>query len=1708
MEIDLPQPVSDFVLARGGRQLVMQPTSGAKRLFIVDLQEQKVVKVLEIEEAYPRIAAGLDKLMVLLPKKKELHRYSLDTFQKEAVYKFENADFFVTLAMGASSHGPLMVLELRKSRPGGDSLIHIPTFFDVQTMKPHDVDLANQKRDFMGNSARASNDGSTFTIFGNNNRSFALRLRDSKLLVQELSGDSMPLLGDDGKYLFTVHGVITDGGETIRTRATCPAIQGEFAFNMTNGKGLPIHKVLDSSPMILFDAINAPGKIWYDDRNGGKDFNLPSPMPRDRRVMVMPDFQLVATVNSEQNKVVLHQFDWLAELKMEKNHLHVLSHPPRFAVRGQRFEYQLKIQSSHDDAKLILEDGPIGMKLSNSGRIVWDVPLKLQRSMAKGLVSVRNSTGKEVFHRFQTQVVDAHPTWAKLPENLPEHKGVFEAVEPTPVAEQKHVEILPTKIHGDRATIELPGYVSEVIPAGGGRYLMLRIRDEKPSLAQLDLCEGKIVRDYPVPEGEAKIAASMEKLFIYLPASSLIHRYDLATGVREKSIVSPFPRPLASFAAGHGSHGPLLISDGNNAILVDVHSLRAYQKSRTSAVQNNFANGCVASANGKVFAGRLGPFGQNGLGTIVQTEQELTIHANKIEVFSIHPSADGNQIHTDKGIFTSDAKAVGNLSENLSEPSLQGSFCLRKSGDGKLYTLHFGADDRILAKLPPSIAQSAPGRFDTSTYFSSEAKVVAIVERKSKDDRLPMEFKNQVVLHRFDAEKAIADSGVDFLFVSSSPPKSAQTGKAFSYQVSARSRAGKIAYRLELAPTGMTVNESGNILWQVPADFSESQVRVVLIVKDGSNKESTHAFSLQILTEAGNFPVAKKEKLADEKWLGWGAVDLQKVDIRPCPISKTGESITLPGIVGDAVSGGAGRFLVLYFPSDKLVAVFDVNQANIIHKIPVDDNKVYVAAGLEKLVVVLVGKKLMVRYDLLTGKREQTTSVPAEALVRSAWMGAASRGPLMLRLETGPGQIDPTPIVGVDLSTLEPMRSLRTDGSFPNLRQFGNRDIMHYRAASCGRTFGAWCTSHTPSDAIWYRFEDNKLKQQNLPRGHVGHVLPGPEGNWAFTSAGPYNLHGHRPPTNLSASGFCVPAQHGSFYLRFEAKIGFNGLRSERHQSSSMSLCWPGESRPIFQTTDVSIPVGAEEFPKHDFTSDKRVHFVPLAKLVAVIPDSNDRIMLHRLDVDSLISKCDFDYLFVDSLPLPEATPGKSLSYPLSIRSKKGGVHVELTAGPAGMSVTADGKVTWQVPTDFEDVDVYAILSINDDANKAFHRLLHFFVPSNQKTTSPSLTGKKSEQAKGETIPRIRPNEFDDPNGDPKKETQSKEGKLDLDLPINPPSKPVTLKPAKLNSDKVEMSLPAPVNDVIVGGGGRYLLLPMPRVRYIGVFDVSEAKFVKYLPMVDNSARVVAGSDACFVLSPRKQIIERWNLTTFERVARQPLKIPDALYQRTRLFLGLNSNGPILVSCFSPELGPDQPVQQPASSEVFFVDSQTLKRHDLKLNSLVDPMKLQDTIGFYDFNFQRTSDDGRLFLVGLVQIDLNQKKILVQAPKEDEMLTYPKGERWYKSPSVWQDGKEIASSGDGFCWPAANGGDYFVASSERISENRGVRIFRIGQKNHVLDMPSVVLRERGDRPIEIEDQINIEMNRRWMLFADAEVLIGLSSQNNSLMIHRVELNKK
>ena len=281
-----------------------------------------------------------------------------------------------------------------------------------------------------------------------------------------------------------------------------------------------------------------------------------------------------------------------------------------------------------------------------------------------------------------------------------------------------------------------------------------------------------------------------------------------------------------------------------------------------------------------------------------------------------------------------------------------------------------------------------------------------------------------------------------------------------------------------------------------------------------------------------------------------------------------------------------------------------------------------------------------------------------------------------------------------------------SEGSFRINCQSGS-DRIHLRASPGGALFGSWCVSHGPSGVQTIAIDGRSVRLGYEHEG-VGHVVPGADGRTFFTGAGhrrssdgkPIDpVDRGRPPTEC-----LIPSTDPNYFLAISGANSIGGSLSGP-VSASVRLTSSGAVLATARGLDEMADAGRNPNGATDaVTIDKRFHFIPAANLLITVPASNDRLVLCRLSLDEAIARSATPILAVTSATDLSARPGQRLVHQIQVRSSNGGTTFDLSHGPAGLSVSGDGAIRWQVPLSAERKDYEAIVTIGDASGKQiFH---------------------------------------------------------------------------------------------------------------------------------------------------------------------------------------------------------------------------------------------------------------------------------------------------------------------------------------------------------------------------------------------------------------------
>jgi hypothetical protein len=508
---------------------------------------------------------------------------------------------------------------------------------------------------------------------------------------------------------------------------------------------------------------------------------------------------------------------------------------------------------------------------------------------------------------------------------------------------------------------------------------------------------------------------------------------------------------------------------------------------------------------------------------------------------------------------------------------------------------------------------------------------------------------------------------------------------------------------------------NGMVTWDVPGDFAEKQVDVILTAS-AAGQEVFHTFSLALLDKnapEAPRPVVEAPRPAEVKRPA--AVEPEKPaeakapgeaggGIQPAPLKEDREERALPSSIDDVCVGRGGRFLFLHLPRERKLAIFDANEAKVVKYLPLAEDKVAFAAGLDLLIVGYPNSNVLQRWSLTTFEKEATVPCPVQGTIGNVVMGSASSGPLLICLEGGDWGGKAT---FIDPKTFRPLELQWTQGQMPATAA----ELV--RASADGTLFGWRCGRGSEGHDMGVVTLNGKHAQGRTQGLGASLLLPSPNGRYFYTSEGVLTSELQRVFPKLPVPGqpsmVYVPGRQGDLFLQLQPSGGaFPFPGDNQPMKGSVAVMLPGQDRPLVTLRDIegvtheNLAYGGN--PANKMHHDKRIHLIPDAKLLVTIPNTNDRLILRRFDLDELLAKADVDYLFVVSQPPLGVKLGEKLAYQLVVKSKKGGVKYKLESGPPGMAVSAAGMVSWTVPPDLADNRADVILTVSDSTGQeVFH---------------------------------------------------------------------------------------------------------------------------------------------------------------------------------------------------------------------------------------------------------------------------------------------------------------------------------------------------------------------------------------------------------------------
>ena len=433
-------------------------------------------------------------------------------------------------------------------------------------------------------------------------------------------------------------------------------------------------------------------------------------------------------------------------------------------------------------------------------------------------------------------------------------------------------------------------------------------------------------------------------------------------------------------------------------------------------------------------------------------------------------------------------------------------------------------------------------------------------------------------------------------------------------------------------------------------------------------------------------------------------------------------NVPLPAPADAVIPAGGGRYLLLRLDKLMKLAVYDVAEDKIKGYVPLGAADTLVAGGLDKLVIVARDKGTIQRWSIDPPRKELAAAFLV-GQVDGVVMGHASHGPVLAMSRTeGP--------VLLSLQTLEPL-DVQLDPQAGAAWRPNPQHPLLVAASADGQTFAGWCRGLTPSGLRLLRVQGDAVVSRHEPDG-AGVLLPSWDGTQLYTSNGVYSTD-LRPIASELRGRACLPAYRAGYFL---SAVG--GMGPGRRQTA-VSV-YTASDRALRATLPPMAELGSgrdngfQAGTSASLQWHERIFLVPQHDRLVTLNESRDKLLVRPFDIVEVLDKSGADYLFVESLPVTVADPGKAYEYRIFVQSKNGGVKLTLDSGPDGMTLSEDGVLSWQVPASAEPGPAGVIISVEDGSGQSVFHSFNVNVtgasarpgaPSKRIKVGPAVTGQR-----------------------------------------------------------------------------------------------------------------------------------------------------------------------------------------------------------------------------------------------------------------------------------------------------------------------------------------------------------------------------------------------
>lgn len=878
LEVELSGRVERRCVGGAGQFLVFT-IPVLKQVVVFDATIGEIAKYIPADDPDIHIACSADQLFIVEGKSGIVTSYSLETFKKQLAKSIDVSVPIGAICIGASSQkAPLVVVRAKRTNSPLEACLELYSPEHLTRMECEYPSASFRMVEFDARSTLScSADGRSLLIASRDTSLLSIELPKIEVIATDFDRsdsvhkgrkENFARICSRGQYVYSPVGIYSrkllpislTNERNYPSIFRIPDINGNFCLQVDAGDQA---FGTAAKPLVHLNFAGTETSLQQlkniNPYEGGRPrVHNSHPPGFEESFFLFSSANLLVQVPLDGNRVLLHELDVDATLQRNGgNYLYVESMAPISAQPGSIYKYHVQAKSSRDQLSYQLLAAPPNMSIDQNGVVTWPVPVGFREPSVSVIVQVTADESQQTFDAFRigVEITDAGSGGPMITEATKvEEEFEVDTLGPRPAAGfgfQKLPEIVPLKLEESERIISLPEPFDDLKIGGGGRYLILQF-DRLKKLGVFDICQGKMTGYLPIPEGDFGYAAGANRLVVASGTYGSIKRYNLST--LQPEVTHYFTKgPIQNMFMGSATGGPVYIHQ-KTLYEYDLDSFDALKcKISGKTHKGTDADSHVRiSSNGRLITswGKTGS--PTGLQSFVVEDSTLHGHYEHVSVGSALPSADGRVIYTMGGPYS-------DTLERRPEPGLRpspapsGNLYLTANsaspldGAGNL-TLRLQTTGQPLVQLPYDVQLGSHGASSrTSSHVTLEKRAI-FCPNSGVIVIVPL-AQNQLVLKPFNVLDSLKQSGVDFLFVTSSNKLSVKLGERVQHRVSVMSNAGAATFRLDSGGEGISITKDGILSWQVPDKYQGSAQEVIIVVKDKSGQEVRQNLTITVLGE-------------------------------------------------------------------------------------------------------------------------------------------------------------------------------------------------------------------------------------------------------------------------------------------------------------------------------------------------------------------------------------------------------------------------------------------------------------------------------------------------------------------------------------------------------------------------------------------------------------------------------------------------------------------------------------------------------------------------------------------------------------------------------------------------------------------------------------------------------------------------------------------